>query len=255
MREYLKARVWPELRNAMLMALLAAALISAYDLIAPSAEHQWNGRSVADWRVLLDSPDPEEGDSALAALSALEPHAPATIAAAAARLSSDDQRTSLIAIHAMIDAGRAGGAALQRVLRANELALFARRPAERLHAARVFGALGSAATPAARALVIAMDDSSAKVREAVAAALGSVLEGDRRHVPGFVFASAMVSLIRAVSDSSAGVRDAALESVARVIPNDARVPGLARAALEDPSPDVRERAAAIVHSLRVRHGR
>jgi hypothetical protein len=142
-----RAFVREESRVVLLLLGSGGLILAMHLLTAPSAT-RWSGRTVNEWLPVLTSRRPESRDSALVAISTLEPDAARTIRIAAEMLSDADDYVAQSAMDALILRGRAGGRALPVVLDRTTSALHAKSAIGRVRAARVLGAIGGLASRA-----------------------------------------------------------------------------------------------------------
>jgi HEAT repeat protein len=245
------AALWRQIRREGLIVLAVLLGVGAsmlvLEILTEPDRPRWSGRTAVEWGAKLQSAKPESRDSAIVALSILEPSAPGTIKAAGALLADSSDGVALDAMQTLLDPRDSEPRVLVRVLASASVTLSSSHSTRaRAYAARVFGALGTQALTEVPTLTRTIADTSASVRAAVAAALGSILEGVDPQTASRVLDGAVDRLRDALRDSSSVVRDAALEALYRISPDDPRLAPLLAAALHDASADVRERATAML---------
>jgi HEAT repeat protein len=238
----------------LLVLVSSATLAYTVGVLTEPDATRWSGGTATEWVARLQSPAPESRDSAIVALAALEPAARRTLAAAAVMLADSSEEVANAAMGALLVVRDSERRALPMVLELTTRILRARGSIGRTNAARVLGAIGRPAVPAVADLVQTMNDTNASARAAMAAAIGSILEGAGQRVDTRVVATATATLSAALRDPSPLVRDAAIESLFRIVPEDPRLPVLLQAARHDSSADVRERANVTMTWIERRDG-
>jgi HEAT repeat protein len=213
-------------------------LVAVVDYFTPPTRSKaWN-QPLPHWVAALRSPSRALRDSALAAISYLEPTSLSMIAVLSPLLDDADRELRARVASMLIVVARASddhASAVQHSM-ANALA-GGHSAAARLEAVTVLGKTRPDSI-SLDALISATTDPDAQVRGAAVFALGDL------GVPATP--QEMPALLRATRDPEPDVRAAAIEALSRRWPDHERVLQVAGAALDDSSRIVREQA---IHTL------
>jgi HEAT repeat protein len=216
----------------------AAALVAVVDYFTPPARSKaWN-EPLSHWVAALRSPSRALRDSALDAISYLEPTSLSMVAILSPMLDDADRELRARVSSMLIVVARTShlhASAVQHSM-ANALAS-GRSAAARLEAATVLGKTRPDSISLG-ALMSATTDPDAQVRAAAVFALG-----DLNFPPT---PQEMPALLKATHDPEPDVRAAAIEALGRIWPDHERVLQVAGAALDDSASVVREQA---IHTL------